>query len=519
MLLRKVAVLIATLLLCLAFEGSPARPAYAAEEVAFQRVLKGDIVKVWVSPDFARDSTAFALAESWTVSGNNPEGYILYRSTDGGRTWSEVRWLIDNTFHEPGEIASVSDMVFLPDGTVFLSGAFKSGTSFLCKSTDKGQRWETVEIGASGAPSNLEAVGDALLGVFKLPQQNLTMLKVSRDGGRTWGDVCSGVAAHDGSVAAVSPDAWVAVLESGKVEVTLDGGKTWQDTGVRLSGIPAGPRRPGEPVDMIWGKIAGCVEPDGTKVAVACGPGSTGQVFVSRGLTAWERIDQAQFAVGPKRAASRATCVDAVSGGILAVGTPDGCVFVSGDYGRTWKPMTEGVSGEVGDIKLAATGGGVVAFALVGKELRRAEIPRNMFREESSQPPEQPREIKTIGKFRVENRFYSVGEQVFEMDVAPFVEGGRTFVPIRFLAYALGVPESGVRWDSSTETVTLRKGETTVELKVDSNTLYANGQAKQMDVTPLLKNDRVFLPARFVAEAFGYGVNWEPSTQSVVILE
>ncbi|OIQ11568.1 copper amine oxidase N-terminal domain-containing protein [Neomoorella thermoacetica] len=93
-----------------------------------------------------------------------------------------------------------------------------------------------------------------------------------------------------------------------------------------------------------------------------------------------------------------------------------------------------------------------------------------------------------------------------KMDVTPFIENGRTYVPVRYLAYGLGVAEKDVNWDEASQTVTLSMEGTTVKLQVGSKTIYVNGKPQEMDVTPLLRNGRVFLPARFVAEAFGYKV-------------
>jgi len=39
-----------------------------------------------------------------------------------------------------------------------------------------------------------------------------------------------------------------------------------------------------------------------------------------------------------------------------------------------------------------------------------------------------------------------------------------------------------------------------------------------MDVAPEIVNDRSFLPARFVAEAFGAQVGWNAGSQTVTIV-
>lgn len=108
--------------------------------------------------------------------------------------------------------------------------------------------------------------------------------------------------------------------------------------------------------------------------------------------------------------------------------------------------------------------------------------------------------------------------QTKEADVAPFIENGRMYVPVRFLALALGVPEKGILWSPSAQTVTLINHDLTVTLAVGGNVMYINNIAQpQMDVAPVLKDGRVFLPARYVAEAFGYQVQWDELTQTVIV--
>lgn len=128
---------------------------------------------------------------------------------------------------------------------------------------------------------------------------------------------------------------------------------------------------------------------------------------------------------------------------------------------------------------------------------------------------------EVLARFTVGNRSYTRstagGRVKEEMDVAPFIEGGRTYVPVRYLAYALGMPEKGVGWDGKTNTVTLTLGSTVVRLTVGKKGLLLNGVARSMDVAPVNVSGRVFLPARFVAEAFGYQVQWLEATHEVLI--
>lgn len=97
-------------------------------------------------------------------------------------------------------------------------------------------------------------------------------------------------------------------------------------------------------------------------------------------------------------------------------------------------------------------------------------------------------------------------------DAAPYVKEGRTYVPIRYLANALGAEV-----DYANKVVTLTKGDTTVELTIGSNQLVVNGQVSTMDIAPEINNGRTMLPARFVAEAFGAKVGFVPAEKKVVI--
>lgn len=77
------------------------------------------------------------------------------------------------------------------------------------------------------------------------------------------------------------------------------------------------------------------------------------------------------------------------------------------------------------------------------------------------------------------------------------------------MSNALGVGDRDIEWEGATRSVILSPDGVTVRLVVDSDKLSVDGEERTMDVTPLLRNGRVFLPARWVAEALGYEVKWD----------
>ena len=125
--------------------------------------------------------------------------------------------------------------------------------------------------------------------------------------------------------------------------------------------------------------------------------------------------------------------------------------------------------------------------------------------------------VSNDGAFFIGSTVYSQNGSMKVMDAAPYIKSDRTYVPVRFLAYMLGVTDEGVKYDEATKTVTITKGNDEVQLVIGSTSIMVNGEAKTMDVAPEITSDRTFLPARYVAEGLGYTVGWNPATQSVVI--
>lgn len=129
-----------------------------------------------------------------------------------------------------------------------------------------------------------------------------------------------------------------------------------------------------------------------------------------------------------------------------------------------------------------------------------------------------PGEETLAASFVIGDTNYVVDGVEYAMDAAPYVSAaGRTYVPVRYLAYALGVAGENIYWDQAAKTVTLLKGSTAVQLTIGSNVIKVNGIGLPMDVAPEVKDGRTMLPARFVADVFGATVGYDADTQTVTI--
>ena len=117
--------------------------------------------------------------------------------------------------------------------------------------------------------------------------------------------------------------------------------------------------------------------------------------------------------------------------------------------------------------------------------------------------------------FVIGSKTFQVGGVSQIMDVAPYIKDDRSFVPVRFLGEnMLGTT---VSWNEAAQEVTLTKGGIEVVLTIGSQTYTVNGAAKTADVAPQIVDSRTFLPARYVAEAFGATVGWDEGLQTVFI--
>ncbi|MCL5935004.1 MAG: copper amine oxidase N-terminal domain-containing protein [Firmicutes bacterium] len=123
-----------------------------------------------------------------------------------------------------------------------------------------------------------------------------------------------------------------------------------------------------------------------------------------------------------------------------------------------------------------------------------------------------------VNEYYIDGKFPGV-----TIDARPFIQDGRTFVPIRFLTNALGVQDKSIFWDDDVKKVTLTAWNK-VEMIVGSTTIAITpGDTKKfgvktIDVAPIINENegRTYLPARYVAEGLGYEVDWEDNTETVL---
>lgn len=97
----------------------------------------------------------------------------------------------------------------------------------------------------------------------------------------------------------------------------------------------------------------------------------------------------------------------------------------------------------------------------------------------------------------------------------PYIENGRTMVPIRFVAEELN---TSVSWNDKTKQVYINKNNEYVIVITIGNSVATIGTKEiNLDANAVIKNGRTFVPLRFVSEAIGAEVDWDSYLRTVHI--
>ena len=101
-------------------------------------------------------------------------------------------------------------------------------------------------------------------------------------------------------------------------------------------------------------------------------------------------------------------------------------------------------------------------------------------------------------------------------EVAPRLINERTMVPVRAILEEIG---ASVNWNEEQRTVTAEKGNIKFSMALDEDFYTVNGKVVSMDSKAVVVKNRILVPARYVAQAFGLKVEWNSDEKTVYINE
>jgi hypothetical protein len=119
-------------------------------------------------------------------------------------------------------------------------------------------------------------------------------------------------------------------------------------------------------------------------------------------------------------------------------------------------------------------------------------------------------------KLTIDNSIPNIdGKDGDKLDAPPFISGGRTMVPVRFISEAFGAK---VDYDAATKGITITLGDTVIAMQIGNTNVMVNGKSFTIDAPPMIKANRTFVPIRFISEILKATVTYDASTRVVTIV-
>ena len=289
-----------------AWAGDPTRAQQGGTEAAYPETMFGGLKWRSIGPDRGGRSTAVAGSAARPLEYYfGATGGGLWKTTDGGTTWTPAadKFLKSSSVGAVAVSESDPDVVYAGMGETQLRGNIIQGDG-VYRTSDGGKTWSHAGLADSKAiarlrvhPKHPDIVYAAVLGDPYAATEARGVYR-SRDGGKSWDRVLfrdTKTGAVDLSMDPNAPDTLYAALwevfrtphslssggpGSGLFKST-DGGATWTEL-TKNPGLPAG----------LWGKVGVSVSPvDGTRV-YAFVENEDGGVFVSDdGGATWTRVN------------------------------------------------------------------------------------------------------------------------------------------------------------------------------------------------------------------------------------
>ena len=121
--------------------------------------------------------------------------------------------------------------------------------------------------------------------------------------------------------------------------------------------------------------------------------------------------------------------------------------------------------------------------------------------EVSETTTESPAIRTTTVEIPVGQSYYTVNGTTVAMDSPAFINNGYTMLPLRTVAGVIGI--SDIDYNVTTKTAVLEYNGTRLEVTAGSDKININGVERAVDTPAVIRNNRLYLPMRAIAEAFG----------------
>ncbi len=122
-----------------------------------------------------------------------------------------------------------------------------------------------------------------------------------------------------------------------------------------------------------------------------------------------------------------------------------------------------------------------------------------------------------LTKVQETNYGLTINNQKIELENKLLVSNGRTLAPIRTISEALNIP---IHYHDQSKTAIIQTEDTLIELPLGYNVAIVNGKSVPLDandssVMSTIKNNRSYLPMRFIAEQLNLNVDFDGEQISI----
>ena len=198
--------------------------------------------------------------------------------------------------------------------------------------------------------------------------------------------------------------------------------------------------------------------------------------------------------------------------------TPAGTVLIPSGSARTFS-AAPAFGYSVRDILVDGSSVGAEPTVTVqGDGKPHSVVARFMFNKDVWNVDSLPQGAKTTISMPIGSTTYRKNGTAMTLDAPPYIESGRTLVPVRAVSEGL---DADVGWNAETRDVTLTfhglDGDRVVKMTIGEMAYTIDGRSKWMDVVPTIANGRTFLPVRTAAAALGAKVEWDAASRTVLI--
>ncbi|ABI67495.1 copper amine oxidase N-terminal domain-containing protein [Syntrophomonas wolfei] len=120
-------------------------------------------------------------------------------------------------------------------------------------------------------------------------------------------------------------------------------------------------------------------------------------------------------------------------------------------------------------------------------------------------------------ELRIGQKKAEVNGEEKEITLAPYIKQDRTYVPIRFIAEALGIDD--IRWEAESKMITLKQESKILGIDVRNNTISVNEQLAYVMDTSIETSESGYtmVPIRYIVQALGAIVDWNADNNSIIL--